>query len=163
VAISPTLNITGLRVSNALFLLKQASDPAGFQNLQAGVPASFQNFTRWFRLNNTSANVSVQQICTCSQCIFLIYRKPATCRKLASLKCLFNCHMIAKVWKIITIEKHIEIQECLCSATLYLKPGYFCDLYKNRHLGYSKFYPVFLEVEDFFHHRCRIRIYTLIL
>jgi len=36
-------------------------------------------------------------------------------------------------------------------------------LYKNRHLGYSKFNAVFLEVEDFFHHRCRIRIYTLLL
>jgi len=63
----------------------------------------------------------------------------------------------------ITIEKHSEIQECLYSAKLHLKPGYFCDLYKNRHLGYSKSYPVFLEVEDFFHHRCRIRIYMLIL
>jgi len=107
-------------------LLKQASDPAGCQNLQAGVPTSFQNFTRWFHLNKTSSNVSVQQICTCSQCMFLICRKQATYGKLASLKYLFNCHMI---WKIITTEKHIEIQECLCSAKLPLEPGDFCDMW----------------------------------
>jgi len=61
----------------------------------------------------------------------------------------------------ITNEKHIEAQQCLCSAKLYLKPGYFCDLYKNIHLGYSNFYPVFLEVEYFFHHCSHIRIYRL--